>query len=71
MGKKSPDMAEINGYIPKELKRKFKIACAAVDRSMSDVLIELMEGWIDEQDTQNSSPSSKGEEARDDITDER
>lgn len=66
MGKKSPDMAEINGYIPKELKRKFKTTCAAVERSMSDVLIDLIEDWIAEQETQNNPSAGKGKEAEDD-----
>ena len=60
MGKKSPDMAEINGYIPKELKRKFKTTCAAAERSMSDVLIELIEGWIEEQEVKENSSTAKG-----------
>jgi hypothetical protein len=66
MGKKSPDMAEINGYISKELKRKFKTVCAAADRSMSDVLIELIEGWIEEQEAQkNNPPAGKGKGVED------
>ncbi len=59
-------MAEINGYIPKELKRKFKTTCAAVERSMSDVLIDLIEDWIAEQETQNNPPTEKGKEVEDD-----
>lgn len=39
-------MAELNGYVPKELKRDFKILCAAQERSMSEVLTELIQGWI-------------------------
>lgn len=66
MGKKSPDMAEINGYIPKELKRKFKTTCAAVERSMSDVLIDLIEDWIAEQEAQNNPPAEKGKGVEDD-----
>lgn len=65
MGKKSPDMAEINGYIPKELKRKFKTACAATDRPMSDVLIELIEGWLADQEAQNNPPAGKGKGVED------
>lgn len=70
MGKKSPDMAEINGYIPKELKRKFKTTCAAAERSMSDVLIDLIEGWIEEQEALNNPPAeqSKGvDQDNDDV----
>ncbi|MBW4547448.1 MAG: ParG [Symplocastrum torsivum CPER-KK1] len=62
-------MAEINGYIPKELKRKFKTVCAAADRSMSDVLIELIEGWIEEQEAQNNPPAKKGKGIEDDSDD--
>lgn len=54
MGRKLSDMAKINSYISKELKRKFKTAYAAVNRSMYDVMIELIEGWIDEQDTETA-----------------
>jgi hypothetical protein len=69
MGKKSPDMAEINGYIPKELKRKFKTTCAAAERSMSDVLIDLIEDWIAEQEAQNNPPAGKGKGIEDDSDD--
>jgi hypothetical protein len=70
MGKKSPDMAEINGYIPKELKRKFKTTCAAVERSMSDVLIDLIEGWIEEQEALNNPPAEKDKGVGEDNDDE-
>ena len=66
MGKKSPDMAEINRYSPEELKRKFKTTCAAAERSISDILIDLVEDWIAEQETQNNPPARKGKEAEDD-----
>ncbi|MDY6781198.1 MAG: plasmid partition protein ParG [Cyanobacteriota bacterium] len=46
---KPEGMVEINGYIPKELKREFKLACIAVDRTMGDVLTELVEKWLKEQ----------------------
>ncbi|MEA5499197.1 plasmid partition protein ParG [Limnoraphis robusta Tam1] len=52
MSKKSPGMSELNGYIPKELKLKFKSLCAAQDRSMSEVLVELITNWINEQEEQ-------------------
>ena len=63
-------MAEINGYIPKELKRKFKTACAAVDRPMSDVLIELIDGWLADQEAQENPPAAKGKGVEDDEDDE-
>ncbi|XGV97734.1 MAG: hypothetical protein ACAF41_02100 [Leptolyngbya sp. BL-A-14] len=44
------EVAELNGYIPKELKVKFKTLCAAQDRSMSDVLVEIITEWIHQQE---------------------
>jgi hypothetical protein len=52
MSKKDPGMSELNGYIPKELKLKFKSLCAVQDRSMSEVLVELITNWINEQEEQ-------------------
>jgi hypothetical protein len=49
MPKIPSNMAELNGYIEKDLKRKFKLACTAQDRSMSEVLTELISRWLDEQ----------------------
>jgi hypothetical protein len=50
MSKKNPEMAELNGYIPKELRVKFKTLSAAQDRSMSDVLVEIIMEWINQQE---------------------
>ncbi|MDY6940249.1 MAG: plasmid partition protein ParG [Cyanobacteriota bacterium] len=47
--KKPQGMVELNGYIPKELKREFKVACTAADRTMGDVLTELVQTWLNEQ----------------------
>ncbi|MGD2182720.1 plasmid partition protein ParG [Lusitaniella coriacea] len=47
--KKPKGMVELNGYIPKETKREFKLACTAIDRTMSNVLTELVENWLEEQ----------------------
>ncbi|MGB3239283.1 MAG: hypothetical protein WBB29_13375 [Geitlerinemataceae cyanobacterium] len=47
--KKPEGMVELNGYIPKELKREFKLACTAVDRTMGEVLTELVQNWLEEQ----------------------
>lgn len=55
MSKKNPEMAELNGYIPKELKIKFKTLCAAQDRSMSDVLVDMITDWINQQEDEAES----------------
>lgn len=57
MPKIPPNMAELNGYIEKDLKRRFKLACTAQDRSMSEVLSELIERWLEEQ---QEPPRSNG-----------
>lgn len=59
MSKKDPGMSELNGYIPKELKLKFKSLCAAQDLSISEVLVELISAWIKLQD--NASASSNND----------
>lgn len=59
MSKKDPGMSELNGYIPKELKLKFKSLCAAQDLSMSEVLVELISEWIKLQD--NASADSNND----------
>jgi N-acetylglutamate synthase/N-acetylornithine aminotransferase len=64
MAKIPANMTELNGYIPKDLKRRFKSLCVDADRSMSDVLVVLIEGWIAEQEAQKNNPSvrkAKGE----------
>lgn len=50
MSKKDSGMSELNGYIPKELKLKFKSLGADRDLSMSEVLVELILEWIKLQD---------------------
>jgi ParG len=47
--RKPEGMVELNGYVPQELKREFKLACTAIDRTMGDVLTELIQNWLQEQ----------------------
>jgi hypothetical protein len=54
MAKLPPNMAELSTYIDKDLKLKFKLACTARERSMSEIVTELIEGWLEE----NASPTS-------------
>lgn len=44
--KKPEGMVELNGYIEKDLKREFKTECTAQDRTMGDVLSELIRDWL-------------------------
>ncbi|WP_226582762.1 hypothetical protein [Microseira wollei] len=47
--RKPEGMVELNGYVPQELKREFKVACTAIDRTMGEVLTELIQNWLQEQ----------------------
>lgn len=44
-----PGAAELSVYIDKELKTDFKLACVAQDRSMSQVIGELVKQWVESQ----------------------
>ena len=59
MAKLPPNMTELSTYIDKDLKLKFKLACTAKERSMSEIVTELIEGWLEENDT-TTKPSSGG-----------
>ncbi|GEM_PF-1461267 len=61
MSKKESGMSELNGYIPKALKLKFKSLCAASDRSMSEVLAELIAQWIKSQEDKSLSANNDDE----------
>lgn len=47
--KKPEGMVELNGYVEKDLKREFKTACTSQDRTMGDVLSELIREWLSKQ----------------------
>jgi hypothetical protein len=58
MAKLPPNMTELSTYIDKDLKLKFKLACTAKQRSMSEIVTELIEGWLEENDTPTSGTTS-------------
>lgn len=39
-------------YISKELKQRFKSLAALTDRDMSNIAVELIQGWVDKQERQ-------------------
>lgn len=41
-------LVELRGRVPKDLKRRFKSRCADLDRSMEEVLVEIVEKWLKE-----------------------
>lgn len=50
-----PGAAELSVYINKELKVDFKLACVAQNRSMSQVISELVKQWVESQPQKQSS----------------
>lgn len=65
MAKLPPNMAELSTYIDKELKLRFKLACTAAERSMSDVVTELVEEWLEQQnESWGTSTQAKGKESK-------
>ena len=43
-------MTEISAYIDKDVKRRFKLACTTIDKTMSEVMVNLVETWLEEQE---------------------
>ncbi|MBW4501983.1 MAG: hypothetical protein KME57_21025 [Scytonema hyalinum WJT4-NPBG1] len=43
-------MTEISAYIDKDVKRRFKLACTAIDKTMSEVMVDLVETWLEQQE---------------------
>ncbi|TNF82073.1 MAG: hypothetical protein EP299_01755 [Acidobacteria bacterium] len=40
------ELAWINAQVPDELRRRFKVACAKADTTMSAQLRKLVESWL-------------------------
>lgn len=58
MAKLPPNMTELSSYVDKDLKLRFKLACTAQQKTMSEVITELIEEWLEENE--NPSPALKG-----------
>lgn len=41
-----PNFTRTTIYLPKDLHRQLKAAAASEDKQMSDIVIELIEGWL-------------------------
>lgn len=47
MPTKRPDSTDLTVYVRKDLKRDFKLLCTAMDVSMSEVIGEFVEAWVE------------------------
>ena len=52
-----PNYSQVSGYVPKDLARRFRIACTSKEISQSEALEEALEQWLDKD---NPSPTNKG-----------
>ncbi|MGD1873501.1 MAG: CopG family transcriptional regulator [Mastigocoleus sp.] len=49
-----PNYTRTTVYLPKQLHRQLKAAAASEVRQMSDIIIELIEGWLEEKNKGDS-----------------
>ncbi|MCW5318952.1 MAG: plasmid partition protein ParG [Nostoc sp.] len=61
MAKLPPDMTELSSYIDKDLKLRFKLACTAKQKTMSEVITDLIEEWLEENENPSPVKKEKGE----------
>jgi hypothetical protein len=52
-----PNYAQVSGYIPKELARKFKILCTSEEISQSEALEVAVMMWLREKEASSEKPS--------------
>lgn len=64
MPKKIPEgMTELSVYIEKEVKTDFKVACTKKDKSMGEILNQLLKEWLKANDfLRQNEPSVKTED---------
>jgi len=48
--RKDPDYQQVSGYVPKHLALKFKGFCTMEELEISEVLTELIAGWVKERE---------------------
>jgi hypothetical protein len=47
------NLSQINAYVPSKVKQEFKLECLKAGKTMSDVIEELVAGWLkDRKETQ-------------------
>ena len=51
----SKDYTQLSVYIRKNLATKFKTICTANDKEYSETLEEILEKWVEEQESKDKS----------------
>lgn len=49
--KKSKELQQVNSYVPKQLYKKVKIALVEEERTISDLITQLLSNWINERNS--------------------
>lgn len=62
MPTKRPDSTDLTVYVRKDLKRDFKLLCAAMDVSMSEVIGEFVETWVEKNRDKLSRTAANSEQ---------
>lgn len=62
MPTKRPDSTDLTVYVRKDLKRDFKLLCAAMDVSMSEVIGEFVEAWVEKNRDKLSRTTANSEQ---------
>ncbi len=54
-----PNYSQVSGYVPKDLARRFKIACTSKEISQSEALEEALGRWLE---AENSASAKQDKE---------
>lgn len=60
-----PEMAELSVYVDKRLKLRFKLACTAQEKPMSEIIGLLMKQWLETTEIPPGSKTQGGQNAQD------
>ncbi len=47
--KKSKELQQVNSYVPKQLYKKVKIALVEEERTISDLITQLLSDWVNQK----------------------
>jgi hypothetical protein len=54
-----PNYSQVSGYVPKDLARRFRIACTSQEISQSEALEEALEKWLEDDSPSPDKKSKK------------
>ena len=60
-------MTELSSYVDKDLKLRFKLACTAKQKTMSEVITDLIEEWLEQNEA--PPPGKTSNQSKEDSSD--